>query len=401
MADQAPKNANGTENGKAKRRAPVVLGVLVLALGAGGATYRYIYRNEESTDDAQVEGHVITVSARTPGQVEQVLVEDNQAVKEGDVLVILDKSELEARVEAASADLLAAQAAVEIASAQLALTDRNADASLRQAKGGVSQATSGVTSTKAQLEQANADITAATSRFNLAKSELERAHTLFETRVVSQAELDAKQASFDGAKAALAQATARSESVRAAVASGYAGVVQAKGRLAAAETGPEQIQAAQAALHAAEARVKQATAAKRLAELNLSYATIRAPSDGTVARRNVEVGMMVSPERPLLALVPLNNVWVVANFKEDQISDLRPGQTASLTVDAFPGRTFSGKVKSLAAGTGARFALLPPDNATGNFVKVVQRIPVLIELKEPGDVVFRPGMSAVATVYVR
>jgi membrane fusion protein (multidrug efflux system) len=142
-------------------------------------------------------------------------------------------------------------------------------------------------------------------------------------------------------------------------------------------------------------------AAKRFAELNLSYATIRSPVSGEIARRNVEAGLSVSPERPLLAVVPLDDIWVVANFKEDQISAMRPGQPATVTIDTYPGRELRGRVKSLAAGTGARFALLPPDNATGNFIKVVQRIPVMIELDDLKGLTCRPGMSAGVTVRVR
>jgi membrane fusion protein (multidrug efflux system) len=379
----------------------MVLLALCLLAGAAGGTYWYLFRNEESTDDAQVEGHVVSVSSRTVGQVEKVLVEDNQVVKAGDVLVELDRRELQARLDAAAADLLSAQAAVEVASAELSLTDRTADASLRQAKGGVSQATSGVTATKARLEQAKADISAAEARFTLAKSELARSKHLFENAVISKAEIDKRQTEFDQAKAAFEQAMAQSKSARAAIASGYATVVEAKGRLAAAETGPQQVEAAMAALHVAEARVKQAEAAKRLAELNLSYATIKSPVSGVIARRNVEVGLSVSPERPLLAVVPLDDVWVVANFKEDQISAMRPGQPATVTIDTYPRQELRGRVKSLAAGTGARFALLPPDNATGNFIKVVQRIPVMIELDDLKGLICRPGMSAGVTVRVR
>jgi membrane fusion protein (multidrug efflux system) len=154
---------------------------------------------------------------------------------------------------------------------------------------------------------------------------------------------------------------------------------------------------AQSAVKVAEARLLQARAAQRLAELNLSYATIRAPSSGVVARRTVEVGQMVSPERPLLAVVPLDDVWVVANFKEDQVAQMRPGQSARVHVDAF-GRDVDAHVDSLAAGTGSRFALLPPDNASGNFIKVVQRVPVLLRFDGDPGVELRPGLSCSVTV---
>jgi membrane fusion protein (multidrug efflux system) len=393
-------SSNGN-SAKPKRRAPFIALALALVAGASGTIYWYLTRNVEFTDDAQIEGHIISVASRIQGQVDKVKVSDHQQVKKGDVLVELDRSELEARLDAANADLLSAEASVEAAEAQLSLVDRNAEASLRQAKGGLSQASSGVSSTKAGLDQAQADIDAADSRYKLTKLEFERAQHLFEQGAISQADMDTRQAAFDQAEAAHSQAAARFVSAKAAVNGGYASVEQAKGRLAAAETGPEQVKAASAALHVANARVKQAQAAKRLAELNLSYATVRSPEGGVIERRNVEVGQMVSPERPLLAVIPLDDIWVVANFKEDQLRDMKPGQPADITIDAYPGHVLKGHVKSIAAGTGARFALLPPDNATGNFVKVVQRVPVWVNIDNRGLLQCRPGMSATVTVRVR
>jgi membrane fusion protein, multidrug efflux system len=218
---------------------------------------------------------------------------------------------------------------------------------------------------------------------------------------VTQAELDIRQAAFDQAKASLDQSHARLDSTRAAIDGGFAGVVQAQGRLAAAQTAPQQVQAARASVHLADARVKQTEAALRLAELNVSYASIRAPMSGVVARRSVEVGNMVSPDRPLLAIVPLDDVWIVANFKESQIGSMRAGQHADIEVDTFGGRKLSGHVESIAGGTGSRFALLPPDNASGNYVKVVQRLPVLIRLDNRDGLDLRPGMSADVTVRTR
>ena len=172
----------------------------------------------------------------------------------------------------------------------------------------------------------------------------------------------------------------------------------AQGRLAQAETGPEQLDAARAASGVAAARVEQALAALSLSELNLSYAKVKAPMRGVVSRRSVEPGQLVSPERTLLALVPPDDVWVVANFKEDQVREMRPGQKVEVKIDAYGRRVFAAHVESLAGASGSRFALLPPDNASGNFTKVVQRIPVLIRLEAPPDVPFRPGMSAFASV---
>ena len=399
-ADSGEYSEAPAEKGKPKKAPKVMVGLFTLA-ALVGLTVWMLGRGKESTDDAQVEGHVVTVSVRTPGQVAKVLVNDNQMVKEGDVLVELDLDELKARLAAAKADRLAAAASLAVARAQLDLTERTAAASIRQARGGVSQAASGVASSKAQRDQAQADLATAESRRSLADKELGRVRELFAQGSVSQAELDARQAASDQANAGSDQARARLESTRATISGNYGGVEQAEGRLVAAMAAPQQVQAAEAQVQLAEARVEQSRSAERLAELNLSYGVVRAPVTGVVSRKNVELGGLVAPDRPILALVPLNDVWVVANFKEDQIGSMKAGQPVSIEIDTFSGRKFHGQVESLAAGTGARFALLPPDNATGNFVKVVQRVPVRLKITDLDGALLRPGLSASVTVQIQ
>jgi membrane fusion protein, multidrug efflux system len=377
----------------------VLLGLLAAALFVGGVLW-LVSRGKESTDDAQIEGHVVAVSVRTSGQVAKVLVTDNQTVKLGDVLVELDLDELKARLGVARADRMAAEASLSLAQSQLSLTERSTAAGIRQARGGVSLATSGVASSKAQVEQAQADIDVAQSRKQLAVRELDRVRKLFAESSVSQAELDSRQAAADQAIAGLEIAKARLDSAQASISGNYGGVEQAAGRLVAALTAPQQVQAAQAQVQLAQARLEQTRAAERLAELNLSYGVVRAPLDGVVSRKNVEVGSLVSPERPIVALIPLDDVWVVANFKEDQLRAMKKNQPAAIKIDTFPGQALTGHVESISAGTGARFALLPPDNATGNFVKVTQRIPVRIKIDDQRGLVLRPGMSANVTVRV-
>ena len=404
LSDMPSNQTSGSDapesSGRKAKKAPKVLLGLVGAAAVIGGTIWLVGRGKESTDDAQVEGHVVTVSVRTSGQISKVLVSDNQTVKQGDVLVELDLEELTARLAVARADRMAAEATLALAQAQLALTERTSDASIRQARGGVSQAASGVASSKAQLEQAQADITTAESRQQLAQKELERVRELFAKGSVSQAELDARQAAADQSGAGLELARARHESTRAMISGNYGGVEQAQGRLVAAMTAPQQVQSAQAQVQLAQARVEQTRSAERLAELNLSYGVVRAPVAGVVSRKNVEVGSLVAPDRPVLALVPLDDVWIVANFKEDQIGAMKPGQPATIKIDTYSGHSFQGHVESLAAGTGARFALLPPDNATGNFVKVVQRVPVRIKIDNRGGLELRPGISAAVTVRI-
>lgn len=396
----APQPIEPAAPPKKKRAKVVLLGLLASAAVVGGIAW-VMSLGQESTDDATVEGHVLTIAARTPGQVEKVLVTDNQQVEAGQVLVELDTRELRARVDLARADEESARAQLDLAQAQLEVTERSTSAGLKQARGSVSQASSGVDSSKAQLDQGKADLAAADARLRLTTLELDRARDLLASKAIPQAEFDTRQTNHDQAKAVREQALARLQSTQASIVGGYAGVEQARGRLAAAETAPQQVKAARAQVGLATARHHQTEAALRLAELNLSYASIRAPQRGVVARRSVEVGNMVSPERPLLALVPLDDVWVVANFKETQLGQMHAGQRATITVDSFGHRKLQAHVESLAAGTGSRFALLPPDNASGNFIKVVQRVPVLLRLDDRQGLDLRPGMSADVSVLLK
>lgn len=329
--DDASLDPSVTETPKAPpakkiRRATIVLPALVsLAAAVGGGIYWYGL-GAESTDDAQIEGHVVNVATRVPGQVARVLVKDNQLVEAGDVLVEIDDADYLAKLAGARADLASAEAALASARAQLALTKRTVDANLVQAKGSLAQASSGWAATRASGEQARADIAAAESRRALSETELHRAEALRRDGAIAQAELDNRRAMFNQAVALVAEARARLSGVDASAASTAGLVAASEGRLAAAKAGPEQIDAARAAASVAEARVEQAKAALRVAELNASYTTIKAPERGVVSRRTVEPGRMISPERPLLALVPPDDLWVVANFKEDQLADMAPDQ---------------------------------------------------------------------------
>jgi membrane fusion protein (multidrug efflux system) len=383
---------------KKRARAPYVLAGLAAAAAVGGAAMYAHGLGREATDDAQIEGHVMNVSARVSGQVAKVLVTDNQVVKEGDIIVELDHAELGARVDAAKADLASAQAQALNAQAQLDLTSKSAAATLVQAKGGLTQASSTFESQAAAIHQGQADVAAAAARLKLAQAEADREGRLMESGASTQAVVDARLAELDSAKAQAAQADARLASAQAGTSGASGGMVFAHGRLLAAETAPEQVAAARAAVEASLARVEQAKSQLALAELASSYAFVRAPHSGQISRRTVEVGQMVGPDKPLLSIVPLDDVWVVANFKEDQLAEMRPGEAATVTVDTFGSREFTGHVDSIAGASGARFALLPPDNASGNFVKVVQRVPVLVRLDSGARVDLRPGLSANVTV---
>ncbi len=391
-AAPTPKKAN---------RAKIVLPVLVaLAVAAGGISY-VTSAGRESTDDAQVEGHVGNVASRVSGQVMKVLVKDNQPVKAGDVLLELDDRDYRVKQLSAKADLEASKAQLRMMETQLAITSRSIDSNLAVARGGLAQAAAVAGTSQAGIDQAKADIISAESRKSLAQQEFDRTQKLFADGAISKAEFDRQKANLDQQTAQLTQSQARLASAQAGVSNSAGTFESARGRLIAAQTGPEQIEAAKAQVALAQARVDQAAAALQQAEYNLEYTKVKAEMDGVVARRTVEVGQLVSPERPLMALVPLEDTWVVANFKEDQLAEMKPGQSVKVKIDTFSGRTITGHVDSLAAGTGSRFSLLPPDNASGNFTKVVQRVPVLVKLDAHPDLVLRPGMSANVTVYTK
>jgi membrane fusion protein (multidrug efflux system) len=386
---------------KKKSKAMIVFPALLGLVGVVVGTTYALTHGRESTDDAQVEGRVLNVAPRVSGQVARVLVSDNQVVEEGQLVVQLDPADYQVRVDAARADLQAAQAQLDNARANLDLTEKTGNAAIRQAQGGLAQAASSVNTSQSAIVSAQADIDSAAARTKLAQSELERVRNLHATGALSQAELDHAQAEFDQANAALAQAKARLTSSRATTEGSTGGVILAQGRFAAADTLPQQIEVARATVALMDARVKQSESALKTAELNLSYTEIKAPRKGEVSRRTVEVGQSVSPERPLLAVIPLDDTWVVANYKEDQLSNMRTQQPVDLQVDAFGSRHFHGHVDSIAGGTGSRFSLLPPDNASGNFIKVVQRVPVLIRIDGDPGVLLRPGMSVSTTVDTR
>jgi membrane fusion protein (multidrug efflux system) len=393
---RAPQNPAATL--RKRRIARIALPVLLLlAAGAGGAAYAHGL-GKESTDDAFIEGHVANIASRVPGQVARVLVTDNQLVDVGAPLVELDDRDAQVRLTAARADVGAARATLDAAEKQLALVTKTVGASLEQAQGGVTQAAGLSSSADAAVAQARADVEAAESRRVLAEIELRRSRQLRAENAVAPADLDAKQAVFDQAVAGLAQAQAHLQAAKAGGTNAAGNWTAAQGRLDAAHTAPEQVDYATAQVGVARQRVAQAEAALSAAELNLSYTTIRAPIRGRVSRKSVEPGQMVAPERPLLSLVGLDDLWIVANFKEDQVASMREGQTVRITIDAFGSREFHGHIESLAGGSGSRFALLPPDNASGNFTKVVQRIPVLVRFDGAEGGELRPGMSSYVTV---
>jgi membrane fusion protein (multidrug efflux system) len=364
-------------------------GVAVVVVIGGLIALFVSLSGKESTDDAQIDGHINIVSARVAGTVVEVRVKDNESVTAGAVLVQLDRKDYEVALAKARSDLAEAEATSQAARAGVPLTTRTTTSQLTAAGSDVETARARLAAAEARLREIEANDTQASQ-------DLERMKQLIAKDEISRQE-------YDSAVARAAAAHAGRDSAKAEVEGARRGVEMALARLNQAETVPEQVAIMQARAASAEAKVQELRAALEQAQLNLEYTMIRAPVSGIVSRKTVEVGQSVQPGQALLALVPLEDTWVTANFKESQLRNMRPGQKAIVTVDAYGGRKFTGRVESIAAATGARFSLLPPENATGNYVKVVQRIPVKIVLDtgQDPDHLLRPGMSVVATVLLR
>jgi membrane fusion protein (multidrug efflux system) len=371
-------------------RRPVALVILIVLLvgGAVGTGYWLYARQWEDTDDAFIDGNVIPVGTKVAGIVATVQVNDNQAVSAGDVLANIDPRDLQAKLAEARATLEAAQADADAARANVDLTRATTAAALTQGQAGVESA-------KSQLASAEADVSAAQAESTRREADAKR-YTSVDPRGVSQEQLDASRAAAGAARAQLLAAQKR-------VAAAEAQVSEAQGKLAAARTAAQQIAAAQAKARSAEARVSQAKADVDAATLDVSYTTIKAPVAGRVTRKSVQPGQYLQVGQTLLAIVP-RDLWVTANFKETQLTQMRVGQPVDIHVDAFPDHAFHGHVDSIQAGTGARFSLLPPENATGNYVKVVQRVPVKIVFDGHEDDEVRRmlglGMSVLPEVHV-
>ena len=389
--------------------------VAVVAIGVG--IWLWTTRGRESTDDAQIDSHVTQVAARVGGTITQVAVDDNQVVDAGALLVQLDPRDYQVALDRARAELADAEAAAQAAESNVPVMATAATSGVTTARGGVTQATSGVAAAEQDVAAAQARLTTAQARLreaeaNAAKSakDVERLRGLLAKDEVSQQQFDAtaataeaQRAAADSARSQVAEAQAGIATAQSKLAQARAGEQQAHAELQTAETAPQRIAMTKAQAAAAAARAQTARAALAQAELNLQYATVKAPIRGIVSKKGINVGQVVQAGQPLLAIVDVDNVWVTANFKETQLTNMRPGQRVAVDVDAFGARDYKGKVDSIAGATGARFSLLPPENATGNYVKVVQRVPVKIVFDPPPDdgVLLAPGMSVVPEVEVK
>jgi len=381
-------------------RIGVVIAIIILLI-AGFFAYRY-FTSYESTDDAQVDGHVNSVSARISGHVIKLNVQDNQYVEAGTVLVEIDPADYQVAYERAKADFEDAQAAAIAAGVTVPITSVNTSSQVSATEADVNSARAGIQAAKQQFEAAKAQQQEAEANNVKAQNDLGRYKQLVDKQEISQQQYDQATAASKASAATVEAARASADAAQQQVTQAEGKLVQAEANSRYARTAPKQMQITRARATSALAEAQRKKADLDQAALNLQYTKIVAPVNGIVSDRTVEVGQNVAPGQELMKIINLDDVWVTANFKETQLRQMKIGQRVTIDVDA-NGRTYNGKVDSIAGASGARFSLLPPENATGNYVKVVQRIPVKIVL-DPGannDHQLRPGMSVTPKVWIR
>jgi membrane fusion protein (multidrug efflux system) len=392
----------------------VLVVLLVVAVAAGVWAYLH-YRDRVSTDDAEVDGHISAIAPKISGNVTEVLVRDNQPVKAGDVLVRIDPRDYQARLDQAKAALAEAESQLAAAQVGVPLTDLTTESGATAASAALADAQAELDRARLAYEQAassdvafaEANVRARQANNDRAQADLARMKPLVEKAEISQQQFDAYVAAakvadseLQAAQEKLASVTKDAAIKKAALAAAETRVAQAKAQLSASVANRKQVAIRAADVGTAQAAVQAARAALEAAELQVSYTTLAAPIDGIVTRKSVEIGQMLQPGQSIMTLIPLSETWVTANFKETQLAQVRPGQRAVIHVDMY-GADIEGHVDSIAGATGAAMSLLPPENATGNFVKVVQRIPVKILVDRREGKVLRPGMNVDVTIYTK
>ena len=383
-----------------RRRNLLILVVIIVVLVGGVFLWRYL-SSYESTDDAQADVHLSPVSARVSGYVVKVNVDDNQWVEKGTVLVEIDPKDYEVAVAQAQANLTNAEATAQSLNITVPITSVNTSSQLRSAASGIEDANAGVIAAERQVTAAHSQLEEVEANDVKVQDDLHRYKLLVDKREISEQIYDQALAAAKSSTAAITAARANESASQQFVQQAQSRLAQADANHQSAETGPQQVSSTRARVRAAIADVEQKRALLEQAQLNLGYTKIVAPVTGEV-NKAVVVGMNVQDGQQLLTVVPLDEVWVTANFKETQLRHMKVGQRADIHIDS-SGRTFKGHVDSIAGATGPLFSLLPPENATGNYVKIVQRIPVKIVL-DPGenkDRRLRPGMNVVPDVYLQ
>ena len=405
-AESSYERATETPRRALTKRKKVLLGaiaVLVLVVGAYFVRNAFLY---EDTDDAQVDGHVMPLSARINGHILQVNVVEGQFVHAGDVLVVIDPKDYQVAANRAKANVADAEASAASSHYNVPIASATAWSNLDSTRSSVSNAEAGVKAAEQNLESAKATLVQAEANAAKTDADLVRYTQLVAKEDVSRQQYDQAVASAKANRASVVSATAAVQANEQALHQAEGKLLQAKADLRSAQTAPEQVSVARSKADAASAQVLQSKAQLEQAELNLSYTVVSSPVTGIVGKRTAEVGQNVSAGEELVDVVPLDDVWVSANFKETQLAHMRPGQAVEIKVDAY-GRMWKGHVTNLGGGTGSVFSLLPPENATGNYVKVVQRVPVRIDFDRPVDDPFnedgllKPGLSVDPEVRVR
>jgi membrane fusion protein, multidrug efflux system len=386
--------------GNPRFRVFLIVGIIVL-LVAGFFLWRY-FDSYEDTDDAQIDGHLNSISARVSGHVLKLLVDDNQSVPMGTPLIEIDPKDYQVAVDRAKADYADAVALAEAARVNVPITSVNTNSQTSSAQADVENANAGIAAARQQFSAAKAQLAEAEANNVKAQNDLVRYKQLVDKQEISEQQYDqavaAAHAGTASVDAARASASAADNQVRQA----QSRLLQAQANLRAAATGPQQVETYRSRAQSAQAQAEQKRAALEQAELNLQYTVIAAPVNGVVTNRTVEVGQNVSIGQELMKVINLDDIWVTANFKETQLKRMQVGQRATIHVDT-NGKDYKGHVQSIAGASGAITSLLPPENATGNYVKVVQRIPVKITF-DPGETrehVLRPGMSVEPKVWVK
>jgi membrane fusion protein (multidrug efflux system) len=375
--------------------------VVLIALIVGAFFTWMHYSTYESTDDAQVDGHINPISARVGGYITKVNVTDNQYVEAGTVLAQIDPKDYQVRVDQAKAELAEAQATANAARQNVPITSVNTASQVASAQADIESAKAAIAWSQQQTAMAKAQQAQAVANNKKSQSDLDRYKQLISKEEISSQQYDQAVATAAAAAAGVDAANAGVDAAQHQVAQAQAKLVAAQASYRATTTAPQQVAVSEAHFSSADATLQQKRAALEQAQLNLQYCTIVAPAAGVV-NKNIEVGMNVQPGQQLLSIVEVNEVWVTANFKETQLRHMRVGQEVEISADAY-GRKYKGHIDSIAGASGSRFSLLPPENASGNFVKVVQRVPVKIVLEQGQnqDHLLRPGMSVEPEVRVK
>ena len=399
---------------KGMLRVVILIAIVAVLAVSGFFLWRYL-NTYESTDDAQVDGHIDAISARISGQVIDVQAEDEKYVKAGDVLVRIDPKDYEVALAKAEADLADAEAALETSRINIPITSTTTSSQLKSAHSSRGDATAFLLGAERQLNaaqsrqvSANAGVREAEANLAKANDDVRRYKQLVEKDEISRQQYDtavdaaaAAQATLDARNAAVAEAQQNVVVAQSVVDQAQQRIAEADASIESAGTAPQQVAVSETRAKSALAQVAQRRALVDQAKLNLTYCTIVAPVTGIVGKKTVELGENLSPGQQLMAVVPLDDVWIIANFKETQLSRMKPGQRVRFTVDAYS-KEYKGTIQQIGGASGSRFSLLPPENATGNYVKVVQRVPVRIDL-DPGensDHRLRPGLSVDPKVYL-